>query len=477
MRDASTSPEVQEDKIKGWTALHDATLLGIAVDKDVSGKTVSPWDRPQLGEYLSRPQDFDVLVATKIDRVCRDATEFFRLIVWAKEHDISLVFILDGIDLSTPGGEIAAKILAVVAEWDWNRIRENTLDGQRKAISQGRFKGGVAPYGYRPIKETREGITGTWLVVDEGLRPIVAELVCRVIAGGESVDSIADDLNERGVPAPADTHRIRSGREPKGERWSSSNIMRQLRSRNLVGEYATHDKSTIRDETGIPIAKAEPLISRTKFAELQSALDKISWTKAPNASEVSTYRSIVVCGVCGLTYYRAPSRGKGSYRCSSVDKGSSCGNRSIPESVIDEQLESSFYAAFEGVPLLRRVVTPAESHAEDIRDVTEELGNLTGNLARVKPGSAAAEATLKLIESREGALDALRRLPESRERVDWVDTGEYLTSVWEGLSKAERGSFLRGHEVRLHYRHLRGSDDVSLAVVWGELSRMREALG
>ncbi|WP_329258360.1 recombinase family protein [Actinoallomurus sp. NBC_01490] len=476
MRDASTSPEVQEDKIKGWCQLHDAELAGIAVDKDVSGKGVSPWEREDLGKWMSRPQDFDVLVATKLDRVCRDAMEFFRLIVWAKENKIAVVFIMDGIDLSTPGGEMAAKILAVVAEWDWNRIRENTLDGQQKAISQGRFKGAIAPFGYRQVKETRDGITGTWLVPDENLVGIVREMVARVTAGRESVASIARDLNQRGIPVPADAHRIRMGRPSKGAQWRSSNIVRALRSRNLLGEYTTNDNSTLRDETGLPIAKAEPLVSRQEYSDLQKALDKISRKKEANRPSSSEYQGVIVCGGCGKPYYHLLSHGKGTYRCSSVDRGASCGNRSVRADVIREQLDSSFRTAFDGMPMLRRVVSPAEDHSEDIAALTEELDNLTGNLARVKPGSTAAEATLRLIESREESLQALRSLPERRERVEWLETGEDLTSVWDGLSDAERGLFLRDHEVKLYFRHPRGSDDVSMLVMWGRLDEMREAL-
>lgn len=94
----------------------------------------------------------------------------------------------------------------------------------------------------------------------------------------------------------------------------------------------------------------------------------------------------------------------------------------------------------------------------------------------MKPGSTAAEATLRLIESREESLQALRSLPERRERVEWLETGEDLTSVWDGLSDAERGLFLRDHEVKLYFRHPRGSDDVSMLVMWGRLDEMREAL-
>jgi Resolvase, N terminal domain len=51
-RDESTSIPRQTAHIQRWTAYKGGKLLGVAADVDVSGKKVSPWDRPELGPVL-----------------------------------------------------------------------------------------------------------------------------------------------------------------------------------------------------------------------------------------------------------------------------------------------------------------------------------------------------------------------------------------------------------------------------------------
>ncbi|MET9244483.1 recombinase family protein [Nonomuraea sp. NPDC003709] len=253
-RDTSTSPDTQKRKITGWTDLHDGDLIHVAVDRDVSGKTVSPWDRPDLGYWMAHPEKFDVLCAAKLDRICRNAEDFFRLIRWSQEHSIALVFIEEGFDLTTPAGTMAAKILAVVAEFEWDSIRGRTLDGQQTAVQQGRWRGGIAPYGYRPVKEVRNGVLGWYLEIDPDTSGILRGIVGRVILGEESISKIAEDLNSRGVLTSADAHRVRQGKEPKGSKWYPANMIQLLRSRALLGEYQTAENDTLRDEnTSLPL--------------------------------------------------------------------------------------------------------------------------------------------------------------------------------------------------------------------------------
>lgn len=479
-RDTSTSPLNQRRKITGWADIHDADVVGIALDRDVSGKTVSPWERPDLGPWLANPEKFDILVTAKIDRVCRNAIDFFRMINWAKEHQIALVFIQEGFDLSTPAGEMAAKILAVIAEGEWFTIRERTLDGQRTTIQQGRWRGGIAPYGYRPVKETRNNILGWYLEIDPDTSKILHEIHQRITGSSrETVRAICADLNERGIPTSRDAHLIRSGKEPEGSQWRVGNLITLLRSRTLLGEYRTADKSTIRDEeTGLPISKADPIFTKAEWADLQAALDRISRKKLQHRKGASMLHDVAFCAVCGRKMHHFQSNKWRYYRCSSYERPEGrCENRMARAGVLEEQINTSFIAAFEGEYMARKVTTPGEDHSEDIAALDEEIANLAGNLARVKPGSAAADATLSLLADREARREQLASLPVTEERVQWEPTEVTMVEAWQNLTPEERGPFLRDHDVKLLFGQSREDDeDVFLMVEWGELGKMREAL-
>jgi site-specific DNA recombinase len=477
-RDTSTSPVTQKRKINGWADLHDADVVHITLDRDVSGKTVSPWNRPDLGPWLADPSKFDVLVASKLDRVCRNAEDFFRLIRWAREHDVALVFVEEGFDLTTTAGEMAAKILAVVAEFEWNTTRARTLGGQQTAVQQGRWKGGIAPYGYRPVKEIRNGILGWYLVIDYETTKILHEVHGRLTgAGRETVTAICADLNERGVHSPADTHRVRSGKEPKGTRWRPANMIQLLRSRALLGEYQTADDSTLRDEeTGLPISKADPVFTREEWAALQDALDRISRKKLQNRKGVSMLHDVAFCDVCERKLHHFQSGPRSYYRCSSYDAPEGrCENRMGRAEMLEEQISLSFATAFDGDLMARREIVPGEDYASDIAALDEEIANLAGNLAKVKPGSAAADVTLALLEDREARREQLAALPVVGDSIRYIPTGETMVEAWERLAPEERGTFLRDHDVTMRFRHLPG-DDPWVSVVWGYLDQMKAAL-
>ncbi|AUA13394.1 hypothetical protein CFP59_05554 [Streptomyces malaysiensis subsp. malaysiensis] len=95
--DETTSPERQReaDDIA-------AAALGIdfgqgggvreAVDLDVRASKVGPFDRPQLGGWLARPDDCDALVWWRFDRAIRSMGDMHELAKWAREHRKMLVF-------------------------------------------------------------------------------------------------------------------------------------------------------------------------------------------------------------------------------------------------------------------------------------------------------------------------------------------------------------------------------------------------
>ena len=115
------------------------------------------------------------------------------------------------------------------------------------------------PFGYRPGAERLE--------VDPEQAAVVTEIAKRVIAG-ESMTGIATDLSERGIPTPHDWHRQRSGRDPRGSRWTTDALRTvlgpHLDGRLLVGRV---------DGAGGPVAVPAILTPQT-YADLEVELNR-----------------------------------------------------------------------------------------------------------------------------------------------------------------------------------------------------------
>lgn len=74
--DETTSPERQREADDIAAAalgidFGEGEELREAVDLDVSASKIGPFDRPQLGGWLGRPEDFDALVWWRFDRATR----------------------------------------------------------------------------------------------------------------------------------------------------------------------------------------------------------------------------------------------------------------------------------------------------------------------------------------------------------------------------------------------------------------------
>nr|WP_231957062.1 MULTISPECIES: recombinase family protein [unclassified Actinoplanes] len=190
--------------------------MGWAEDLDVSGDT-APWERPDLGRWLgdTPPAQFDIIAGMKIDRLSRNLLHLVRLIDWAAERGKYVAAYMDSVDTSDKTGELIAKVLALFAEFEGTTIAERSAQSREHLRRIGRWHGGTAPYGYRPVRNSNRA--GGVFEHDPDTLIVFREIVERV-KDGKSIRSVAQDLNARGVLSPRDhaADSLRSSRRPGG---------------------------------------------------------------------------------------------------------------------------------------------------------------------------------------------------------------------------------------------------------------------
>jgi len=118
------------------------------VREQVSG-SVAFNKRERGTELLATLKKGDHLCFAKLDRAFRSARDCHNTLAVLKERGIStsICDLPDGADVT--GNGIAALligIMASVAEWERERIRERTADQKRVAKAQGRYLGGKIPW-------------------------------------------------------------------------------------------------------------------------------------------------------------------------------------------------------------------------------------------------------------------------------------------------------------------------------------------
>lgn len=133
-------PEVQLSELrkycndKGWAISHEI------VDHGYSGGTDA---RPGLKQLMSlvRNKEVDVVIVLKLDRLFRSLRHLVLTLDEFHERGITFIAIRDNVDYSTPSGKLLTQILASMAEWEKDILRERTLLGLEYARSIGKKLG------------------------------------------------------------------------------------------------------------------------------------------------------------------------------------------------------------------------------------------------------------------------------------------------------------------------------------------------
>jgi DNA invertase Pin-like site-specific DNA recombinase len=95
-------------------------------------------DRPEVAKLMSGLKAGDVVVVTKLDRLGRSTRELLDLIDRIGEAGASFRSLGDPLwDTGSPQGRLLSTLLAAIAEFERELIRERTGEGRERAMANG----------------------------------------------------------------------------------------------------------------------------------------------------------------------------------------------------------------------------------------------------------------------------------------------------------------------------------------------------
>jgi DNA invertase Pin-like site-specific DNA recombinase len=470
--DPSTSPDRQREHIRRAAEARGLEIVGWAEDLDVSANKIKPWDRPELGQWLpdldrpdhGAPLDFDVLIFWKLDRIIRSSADFQRLIEWARDSGTNLVSVTENLDLATAMGRFVTTIIAALAEMEAELVRERTLDSRAALRALRRYAGGSYPFWLTPV-DNPEGSGFVLAHNPDGVR-VVRELCERVIAG-ESQSAVVDDFNRRGVPTPGE---LSTCRTKVATRWQQSSTVKILRGRALLGE-TTVNGDVQRDQDGLPLLFAPPVLDNLEWAQLQAALDAVKPVdKRPRDRDAQLLTKLAFCAACGAPRHYRTTRTPRSKRAHADHKARGgpcpadckvefrylgCANQwhrkrgdpefcqagALPADDVHEHVGRAFLDMVGDAPETRRVVHPAQDHAAELARVTEARDYFLGEVVRLGP--AAAVGYQHQLDALNAQIEALARQEPKPARSELVTTGRTFREVWATSTGAGRRRLLR----------------------------------
>ncbi|MEU3233170.1 recombinase family protein [Nocardiopsis alba] len=451
--DSSTSVDSQTAACHAYAETRGWEVILVAEDVDVSGATRLE-DREGMAEVLDAMPRADYVLAAKLDRYARSVLEFSRLLSMTDDSGAVLVT-ADG-TLGPETSRLIVHVLSAFAEYERDMIRTRIANSKAHLRKVGRWLGGAAPYGYRLVR--RDG--GAFLDLDPVSAPIVRECARRILEEGASLTSLMYDLNERGVPSPADHARHRDGGKPRGTKWSTStlrDVMTTYAVRGWMMQAAPDGKRKARnllpvlDEDGQPRMIGPELLDPATHEAVIAKLEARSVGAGVDRSGKSVLLHVATCAICGDLMYRQRRTERGKdfslYICrTGATRGGHKGNN-VNASGVERATEAEFLKVVGRFEMVREVPTGGRDVSRELRETARSIDQLAGNLAALPPGGRAAQATIRqltVLETKHAELEAQDAAPVG---VEYVSTGRTVADEWHRRDTAGRNALLREYGV------------------------------
>lgn len=352
-------------------------------------------------------------------------------------------------------------MLAFSAQMEALAIKERVTGAMAALRTQGRYSGGLVPYGYGKVKNP-DG-EGFKLAPDPEAVKVLSGNI-RDVLEGQSLTAVAMALNENGVPVPRDYQAIKAGREPGGTRrgnkierfrWTAGTMSKVLRSPALMG-YRLHQGKPVRDRDGNPVLIGEPVLAREEFETLQDHLSTLTPQKNRTRKDTQAMLlGVAKCRGCGGNLYLSKRSGTAGqspgsdYNCRATARGERC---QAPVGVradwLEKYVEEQFLARLGHFQMTKVITHKGYDPTPELREVEEELRALYAEKEsrKSRTGRMIWQEEVDALERR---AEALETTPRTEARTEVVETGETHASFWARHDAPGRRQLLLGAGARV----------------------------
>jgi len=289
---------------------------------------------------------FDMVLVWKLDRFARNRYDSAHYKSILKKNGVRVVSATEHIT-EGPEGIILESMLEGMAEYYSAELSEKIHRGQKENALKARSNGGRVPFGYQLIDH--------YLKPDPLTAPVVLEVFTRY-ANGDSVRSIVDDLNERGI------------KSRMGYPFTYSSFGNLLKNRTYIGEF--HYDGTI-IPNGIPA-----LVPQEIFDRAQVRREKNRYAPAATkARENYLLTTKLFCGKCGrMMAGESGTSNTGKvyhyYKCGNVKYKKGCTRKPVKKDWIENIVVQQTMLMVMDSPLMERITDRLlELQGEDSYDL------------------------------------------------------------------------------------------------------------
>ncbi len=264
----------QDEDLDELAARRGYTIVASYLDNDIGASTRSKKRRDGYADMMAdaRTGKFKVILAYTSSRLTRRPREHEDLIDLAEGYGIKYEYLRSpSFDLNTSAGRRIARILAASDAGESEDISERVTRARLQQAQQGRFGGGIRPYGHRK---------------DGSLHEVeAAEIVAaaNAVLAGSGLRGIIADLNARGVATR------------RGGRWVSVSLRSILLQPRLAG-LMSYGGEIIEALDGDHKPLWQPILDRDQWEAVGAILNSPSRRTTPGPTPKWLGSRLYRCG-------------------------------------------------------------------------------------------------------------------------------------------------------------------------------------
>jgi len=460
----------QEERLRAYCVANQIHVYKLYKDAGFSAKDTN---RPALKELLHDVEAGLVssVFVTKLDRITRSTKDLLYLTEFFESTNIRFASISENIDTTSAHGRLLRQLIGVLSQFERELVAERVSVDMSHRAKQGKWNGGVVPFGYTTQELCHKRLVNTGLndieaasqstslypeqkkLYIEPKEATIVDCIFNTFLNHNSVRKTAHALNEQGY------------RTRNGGHWGTVSIHRILTSPTYIGKtwYGKRKSDPVtgklisQDKQDWIVCEGQhPSIVKDEIYERVQLMLKSISTKPTNSKRNYLLSGILKCGLCGgamagnTTFKKNSDKTYGYYKCvNRMQKGvEACSGLNIPSIEIEKYVVDSVLSLSENKEFLldkQKILdlflqnSQEENSAQDLFQLEENIQNLQTRLDNLLNALECGRIDGKDFDRRYSALkNEIEEVTSARDRLfDLINetdsTKSFLQTSFENL--------------------------------------------
>jgi DNA invertase Pin-like site-specific DNA recombinase len=362
--ESQTGLDSQDQDTRRWIKAEGGTV--IAMPKERVTGTRAPWERKELGPWMTDPvkrAQYDAIVVAAQDRLSRakwrDESDIRR---WAEDN--RKVIVVYDTRLHWPprpgtADQVRWEFGAISAREEWEKDSQRYKRMQRQ-LRENNYLTGKRSYGHRIVKSGDHKI----LKPDEKESAVIIWAADRYLEDDWSLARICRQLEADGKPAP----------NAKG--WNPQTLARIFHNPVIAGRRQALKENGKRGKT---VLRVKSIIDRATFDRLQAKMESRAHRAGVAPSNTALLTGILFCGYCRGPMYRLKTTVKGKaytyYRCRGSGRNPSTCKLMIPLDETEQHVDTLVWEKWGMEPYKEVTVIPGTNYEDEIDAIKQDFND------------------------------------------------------------------------------------------------------